>query len=191
MQDEITEDMIKLLHIIHKYTLQEEKEKDPKWIKELPLATLIYKGIITGLFETYDYAPWSVQMLDGTRQWLNVSREAKDDLEDLLRLGLISILRLSTGNYGYITAYRVTPRGASFLSSASEEIKKTVNQLLYCNSEHLRFVEIQNRQFYLFCTACGIRERVSIDDLEDIPYKSRSYLPKYLGIGDLARGEKE
>ncbi|MBD3405124.1 MAG: hypothetical protein GF411_03190 [Candidatus Lokiarchaeota archaeon] len=188
MESEITDDMLKLLYIIHEYTKQKNEKTDPIWIKELPLATLIYKGTVSGLFETYDYAPWSVQMLDGTRQWLNISREAKDDLQDLLRLGLLFILRLSTGSYGYITAYRVTSAGNNRLSYMMPEMKESVRKLLYCDSKHLKLVEIKNRQFYLFCPECDWREKVAIDELEDIPYKSKAYLPRYLGVGDFSGG---
>ncbi len=110
MDDEFTDDMMRLLLVIDAYT-REGHEDNPIWVKELPLMAIIYQGIVKRIFRDYDYSPWSVPMLDGTREWLNISREGKDDLEDLLNLRMISILRVSTSQYGFVTAYRLTESG--------------------------------------------------------------------------------
>jgi len=64
MDEEFTDDMMRLLLVIDAYT-REGHEDNPIWVKELPLMAIIYQGIVKRLFRDYDYAPWSVPMLDG------------------------------------------------------------------------------------------------------------------------------
>jgi hypothetical protein len=59
--------MMRLLCVINEHT-KSEKDANPIWLKELPLKAIIYMGIIKEVFKDYDYAPWSVPMLDGSRQ---------------------------------------------------------------------------------------------------------------------------
>lgn len=176
---EVTDDMLKLLLVIREYTQSDDKSR-LDWVKELPLMGIIYEGIIKGLFKDYDYAPWSVSMLDGTRQWLNISREGKDDLEDLLDLHYISMLRLSTSQYGYITAYRLTNLGTNIAEVIQPEIARDVKNLLYCECGRLRMAIVRNSQFFFECDSCSTLIPITIDQVEDVAYKSKVYMPDYL-----------
>ncbi|MFW9849999.1 MAG: hypothetical protein ACFFF4_12750 [Candidatus Thorarchaeota archaeon] len=178
MAEEFTDDMMRLLLVIDAYT-REGHEENPIWVKELPLMAIIYQGIVDGVFRDYDYAPWSVPMLDGTREWLNISREGKDDLEDLLNLRLISILRVSTSQYGFVTAYRLTELGHEKIKSASESIQQEVMSLIHHNCGALYSVVVSGSTISFNCDSCDITEEILIGDIEDIPYKTQAYLPSF------------
>lgn len=179
MESELTKDQMKLLYVVDEYTREGEEDR-PVWVKELPIMAIIYQGIITGVFVDYDYAPWSVPMLDGTRQWLNVSREGKDDIEDLLNLRMISILRVSTSQYGYITAYRLTELGEKAVKGIPQNLCDEVHELIYCKEcDELVSVAIIDRQFYFQCEKCNETRLVGLDNIEDIPYATKPYLPSF------------
>ena len=178
MAEEFTEDMMRLLYVIHAYT-DSDDEENPTWVKELPLMAIIYEGIVRGIFVDYDYAPWSVSMLDGTREWLNISREGKDDLEDLLNLRYISIIRVSTSQYGFVTAYRLTELGAKVLLSVPDKIREEVKPLIYHECGELLDVVVRNRNLVFVCSRCGFEEVIPIGDIEDVPYATKAYLPSF------------
>ncbi len=172
----LTEDMLKLLFIISEYT-QTNDEDNPLWIKELPLLAIIHEGIVKGVFKSYDYSPTSVPMLDGTRRWLNISREGKDDIEDLINLQLIAILRLSTSQYGYMTAYKPTVLVGEVLSSLTPELKDEVYSLIQhecgCNYEVL----FSPDDISFVCSTCTFKLETSMGFIEDVSYLTEPYFP--------------
>ncbi|MBE0526337.1 MAG: hypothetical protein IH631_05305 [Candidatus Thorarchaeota archaeon] len=178
MAEEFTDDMMRLLLVIDVFT-KEGFEENPIWVKELPLMALIYDGIVKGIFRDYDYAPWSVPMLDGTREWLNISREGKDDLEDLLSLRMISILRVSTSQYGFVTAYRLTELGQEKIKSASETVQQEVKGLIHHSCGVLYSVVVKGSDISLRCNSCNFNREIPIGEIEDIPYATKSYLPSF------------
>lgn len=179
MESELTEDQMRLLFVIDEYTKM-ENENNPIWVKELPILAIIYEGIIREVFKNYDYAPWSVPMLDGTRQWLNVSREGKDDVEDLLNLRLLSILRISTSKYGYVTAYRPTELGKKVIPSIPQKLRDEVHSIILCEKcGTLLKVVIRNNELFFHCDRCSYDQKIRIDDIEDVPYATRPYLPDF------------
>ncbi|MFW9847861.1 MAG: hypothetical protein ACFFF4_01910 [Candidatus Thorarchaeota archaeon] len=190
MSIEVTDDMLRLLLVIKEYT-SSDHASTLDWVKELPLMAVIYQGIIDGIFQDYDYAPWSVSMLDGTRQWLNVSREGKDDLEDLLDLRNISMLRLSTSQYGFLTAYRLTKKGEKVARGVDPALQSDVQRLVRCECGGIKHIIIENRKFFFECTVCNKREQIHIDQIEDLAYTTRVYIPDYLRSGGEDGGRKK
>ena len=178
MEEEFTDDLMRLLLVIDAYT-REGQEENPIWVKELPLMAIIYQGIVKGVFRDYDYAPWSVPMLDGTREWLNISREGKDDLEDLLNLRMISILRVSTSQYGFVTAYRLTELGQEKIGEAIDTIKQEVSELIQHNCGELYTVVLSGSDISFRCDDCDFEEPIPIGEIEDIPYTTKAYLPSF------------
>ncbi len=179
MESELTKDQMRLLLVINEYTKAGDQD-NPVWVKELPVLAIIYAGIIKGVFRDYDYAPWSVSMLDGTRHWLNVSREGKDDVEDLLNLRLLAIIRISTSQYGYVTAYRPTQLGQEVIETIPDNIRKEVFDLIHCpHCKTLFQVDMSKKEFSFVCSHCGNKESIDIDDIEDVPYATRPYLPSF------------
>ncbi|MHA1908550.1 MAG: hypothetical protein ACW98Y_14710 [Candidatus Thorarchaeota archaeon] len=178
MDEEFTDDMMRLLLVIDSYT-REGHEDNPIWVKELPLMAIIYQGIVKGIFRDYDYAPWSVPMLDGTREWLNISREGKDDLEDLLNLRMISILRVSTSQYGFVTAYRLTETGQEKIKSATEAIQQEVMLLIHHACGGLYLIATKGSDISFRCDPCNFNDPIPIGEIEDIPYTTKAYLPSF------------
>jgi len=178
MAEEFTEDMMRLLLVIDSYTHTSDEE-NLTWVKELPLMSIIYQGIVDGIFRDYDYAPCSVPMLDGTREWLNISREGKDDLEDLLNLRYISILRVSSSEYGYVTAYRLTDIGTEIINTISKEIKTEICNLIFHDCGTLLDVLVKGPTIVFRCSQCDIEIPIQIGDIEDIPYSTKAYLPMF------------
>lgn len=190
MESELTEDQMRLLFVIDEYT-KTGNEANPVWVKELPILAIIYEGIIRGVFKDYDYAPWSVHMLDGTRQWMNVSREGKDDVEDLLNLRLVSILRISTSQYGYVTAYRPTELGDKLIQDIPQKLRDDVHSLILCKKCGTLFQIItRGHEVFFHCKGCGHEQKIGIDDIEDVPYATRPYLPNF-NFRWFMSGEKE
>jgi len=178
MDDEFTDDMMRLLLVIDAYT-REGHEDNPIWVKELPLMAIIYQGIVKRLFRDYDYSPWSVPMLDGTREWLNISREGKDDLEDLLNLRMLSILRVSTSQYGFVTAYRLTESGQKKINDATESIKQETMALIHHTCGDLYSIVMNGSEISFRCDPCNFDEEILIGEIEDIPYTTKAYLPSF------------
>ena len=176
--EKFTDDMMRLLLVIDAYT-REGHEENPIWVKELPVMAIIYQGIVKGVFRDYDYAPWSVPMLDGTREWLNVSREGKDDLEDLLNRRLISILRVSTSQYGFVTAYRLTELGQEKIQTATKSIQQEAITFVHHTCGGLYSVAMKGADISFRCDPCNFNEEIPIGDIEDIPYATKAYLPTF------------
>ncbi|NHJ14604.1 MAG: hypothetical protein EAX95_13070 [Candidatus Thorarchaeota archaeon] len=188
METELTEEMKHLLVLIDEYT-ENGPTDELVWIKELPLMAIVYQGIVENLFPDYDYAPWSVPMLDGSRQLLNISREGKDDLEDLLNLRLLSILRLSTSKFGYLTAFRLTGLGKETVNSLPQSYRTAVSKTVEDECGVPRPVIIRNRAFFFICPTCKKEVRIDIDDIEDVSYEVKRYLPDYLNLRISEHGE--
>jgi len=178
MDDEFTDDMMRLLLVIDAYT-REGHEDNPIWVKELPLMAIIYQGIVKRIFRDYDYSPWSVPMLDGTREWLNISREGKDDLEDLLNLRMLSILRVSTSQYGFVTAYRLTESGQEKINDATESIRQETMALIHHTCGDLYSIVMNGSEISFRCDSCNFDEEILIGEIEDIPYTTKAYLPSF------------
>jgi len=178
MDDEFTDDMMRLLLVIDAYT-REGHEDNPIWVKELPLMAIIYQGIVKRIFRDYDYSPWSVPMLDGTREWLNISREGKDDLEDLLNLRMLSILRVSTSQYGFVTAYRLTESGQEKINDATESIRQETMALIHHTCGDLYSIVMNGSDISFRCDPCNFDEEILIGEIEDIPYTTKAYLPSF------------
>ncbi|MHA1615204.1 MAG: hypothetical protein ACTSYJ_10190 [Candidatus Thorarchaeota archaeon] len=178
MDDEFTDDMMRMLLVIDAYT-REGHEDNPIWVKELPLMAIIYQGIVKRLFRDYDYSPWSVPMLDGTREWLNISREGKDDLEDLLNLRMLSILRVSTSQYGFVTAYRLTESGQEKINDATESIRQETMALIHHTCGDLYSITMNGSEISFRCDSCNFDEEILIGEIEDIPYTTKAYLPSF------------
>lgn len=114
---DLTSDQQKLLYLIGVYTdATDQLENREHWFKDGPLIAAMYELTVEGVFETYDYAAMSVLCLDGLHRFMNVTREGLDDLNDLRELGLLDHLKISTVQYGTVTAYRLTKQGLKFTS---------------------------------------------------------------------------
>ncbi|MHA1668435.1 MAG: hypothetical protein ACTSUR_07235 [Candidatus Heimdallarchaeaceae archaeon] len=72
-----------------------QTEGNRVWIKELPLWAIIYYQIVSGTYETYDYAPTSIQFFGRSSFTINLSYEGVDDIEDLRELEIIEKIQIN------------------------------------------------------------------------------------------------
>jgi hypothetical protein len=179
---ELTDDHYKLLYLISLYsknaTAQNEKET---WIKELPIRTMVFEGIIERVFLGYDYAPISVELPRG-RRFLNISQEAEDDLADLREMGLIQCLKLSSATSRLTSAYKITTKGSKV--EISEDFKSEVKDLITCSrcgdlTEVVFDSDEEDENFYLVCRNkdCALKTVSGITQIEDVSYSTEPYFP--------------
>jgi len=166
--EEITQQMKRLLYLLAEYSKQEEKYGVLS-LKELPVKTLIFKGIRDKVFD-YDYAPQSLMYIDN-RRYLNVSQEGEDDLEDLRELGLIQKIRLATKRHNYIYSYGLTPEGIQYLQSIPIDDKNAVDQFIHCTCGDLYDIVVLPEDIVLTCDKCNIKINTEITEIEDVKYK--------------------
>ncbi|MHA1205359.1 MAG: hypothetical protein ACTSRR_09420 [Candidatus Heimdallarchaeaceae archaeon] len=150
------------------------------WIKELPLLAVIYYQIIKGSYETYDYAPTSVQFFGRSCYSCNISYEGVDDIEDLRELDILEKIRLSTAKHGFVTAYRITPQGYELLKQIPADVKEEVKNLFYCKkcNTHLKFyIELGEKPIIkMDCPICDESDtELDFLESEDVSYVSEPY----------------
>jgi len=91
----LNENQGRLLYLLSLYTAfaRTEDEKE-QWIRKMALLVMIYEGIVAQVLD-YDYAPAS-ELVEGSRQYFNVSQEGKSDIDFLREEELINGLKLSS-----------------------------------------------------------------------------------------------
>lgn len=196
---ELTDDQQRLIYVIEqiskmrdeKLSFLNHKLRDRLWVKELSILVLAYYLTIKGVFETYDYAPTSSQLFGRVSYTLNLSYEAIDDIEDLRELNILEKIRLSTAKHGFVTAYRLTEKGAEVLKELPAKIKNDVDSYLHC--EHcgklLSFTcqMATKLALRLDCHNCNKTHiDISFVRTEDVSYVSEPYFLKGL-TGVLAK----
>ncbi|MHA1345915.1 MAG: hypothetical protein ACTSVO_13125 [Candidatus Heimdallarchaeaceae archaeon] len=178
--DYLTKWMISDEHIL-------KSEEDKVWIKELPLWAIIYYQITHGSYETYDYAPTSIQFFGRSSFTVNLSYEGVDDIEDLRELDILEKIRLSTSKHGFVTAYRIAEIGEKFLKGIPRDVIEEVETLFYCENCKTRMHFYMNLDdspsVIIDCPDCDDSD-VHLDFLksEDVSYVSKPY---FLKISDL------
>jgi hypothetical protein len=173
---EMTPDMKRLLILIDRFSepahTRNEKET---WIKKIPLSALINKGIRKGIFVGYDAAPQLVDYMGSTR-FANISNEGADDVAELREMGLVERLKLATSHHIYVSAYRITLAGKDTVKDLEKEHHAAIDKLLDCK-ECGGQVDIVARPDspYMVCRDCRGEEKVSIFEIDEVPYVSRPH----------------
>jgi hypothetical protein len=171
---EMTPDSKRLLILIDRFSepahTRDERET---WIKKIPLAALVNRGVRMGTFADYDTAPMLVDYQGSTR-FANVSKEGEDDVADLREMGLVERLKLATSHHIYVSAYRITPAGKDITKDTEKEHHAAIDKLLACASCG-KGVDIETRVDapYLVCKSCGAEEMVALFDIDEVSYVSR------------------
>ncbi len=202
-EEEFTKDHVILLYLIYKYSEPAPStDAMDKWLKELPLRTLIYEAIVKGIFD-YDYAPASVE-LPGGRRFLNISQEAEDDLADLREFGLIECLKVTTSSHILLNAYRVNQEGKNLVEGKSEtkfesDFKESIDDLCTC-PQCGRLIEVEvsiledsgeDSEITLVCQNpdCSFTRKSEITYIEDVSYRTVPWLPKFPKNNQIRGGE--
>ncbi len=176
---EMTGDSKRLLVLIDKFSEPAHSREDREtWIKKIPLAALINRGVRKGTFETYDTAPMLVDYM-GTTRYANISKEGEDDVADLREMGLVERLKLATSHHIYVSAYRITPAGKDLVEDIEAEHKQAVERLLSCKScGGALDIEAREDAPYLICAKCKEKVKVAIFDIDEVAYVSKPNFTK-------------
>lgn len=141
-----------------------------------------------------DYAPVSTLVPLPTRgarrMWLNISQEAKSDIDKLREVGLIHGLKLSTEEFQPITAYSPAPSAFPVIQRMRKKWKKEVEAVLYepggggWGKQGLLHVKFDDGEgvFYLQSLS-GYRRTSKMNVAEDVSYVSSPFLPVTLRRG--------
>ncbi|MCK5686855.1 hypothetical protein KAJ27_22140 [bacterium] len=174
----LTAEHKKLLYLLSKYSSPALRQEDnEKWIRSLPLQVFMHEGIIKGLFD-WDYAPASVDYLGG-REFLNVSQEGLDDINDLREFGYANGMKISTNKHNYLSAFQISKKGKNHLEEISEEEQDSIDKLIICDHcKNLLNVSIREDGCFIVCECTDYNEILSsITDIEDVSYISSPYIP--------------
>ena len=190
---ELTNDQMKLLYLISRFSKIGKALKDPDvWLKELALRTYVFQSIILGVFKEFDYSPLSVDTVTG-RMFLNISQEAEDDIVDLRMLGLVESIKLTSQSSKMITAYRVTKEGLKVM--VPQSFKEVDDNVIVCKDcgdlLGVRYERNEKDNIFLICTSCGSRTDSNITEIEDISYCSVPYFPKIPYYISYAKADKK
>jgi hypothetical protein len=170
---DMTIDAKRLLVLIDRFSEPAHTREDREtWIKKIPLASLINRGVRIGVFKDYDTAPALVDY-KGTTRYANMSKEGEDDVVDLREMGLVERLKLATSHHIYVSAYRITPAGKDVVEDIEKEHKAAVDKLLSCKACGGPVdIDARDDAPYLVCTTCGEVEKVAIFDIDEVAYVS-------------------
>ena len=169
--DELTADRLRLLILIARFSKPARTKDDhERWMKKMPLLSMVARGIHMGMFKDFDLHATLVDYLGDTR-FATLSKEGEDDVADLRRLSLIERLKLATKHHFYVSAYRVTPKGLEAAGGAAKEHHDAIDRLTSCAKCGGR-VEVVCREDspYLVCGECDAEDRIPIFDIEEVPY---------------------
>jgi len=176
--DVLTPEHYKLLYIISKHSHLAEKATDKeRWVRYLHLSVLVYEAIIAGVL-SYDYAPCG-QQIGSKRLTLNISQEARDNLDDLVETGMVRSLRMTTESGFGAMAYQPSRKGLERLRSGSisKDDVAMVDAFLYDPKGALLRVryDADAETFKLFSDE-GFNVDSAITEAEDVSYVCSPYI---------------
>lgn len=176
--DVLTPEHYKLLYIISKHSHLAEKATDKeRWVRYLHLSVLVYEAIIAGVL-SYDYAPCG-QQIGSKRLTLNISQEARDNLDDLVETGMVRSLRMTTESGFGAMAYQPSRKGLECLrrGSISKDDVALADAFLYDPKGALLRVryDADAETFKLFSDE-GFNVDSAITEAEDVSYVCSPYI---------------
>ena len=176
--DDFSDEHWKVLYLISKYSKLAELATDKeRWVRQLSILVLIYEGIVAGNLD-YDYAPASI-FLEGKRVYINLTQEGKDNIDDLLEVGLIRHLRMVTKDNQSVVSYQVTVEGLEMLpQKLTRDLRAEVDEFIYApDTEELLLVEYDGEVFTLKSERGTLARESSILETEDVSYVTSPYVP--------------
>ena len=176
--DDFSDEHWKVLYLISKYSKLAELATDKeRWVRQLSILVLIYEGIVAGKLD-YDYAPASI-FLEGKRVYINLTQEGKDNIDDLLEVGLIRHLRMVMKDNQSVVSYQVTVEGLEMLpQKLTRDLRAEVDEFIYApDTEELLLVEYDGEVFTLKSERGTLGRVSSILETEDVSYVTSPYLP--------------
>lgn len=178
MLDTLSPEHYKLLYFISKHGRIAEKATDKeRWVRYVPIMVLVYEAIVAGVFE-YDYAPFGEDVGE-KRLTLNISQEARDNLEDLVEAGMVRSLRMSTVLGKSSMAYQPSKMGLEHMKNGglSREDRELCDSFLYDPAGSLMKVafDAETGTFKLISDQ-GFNMDSTVTESEDVSYVCSPYI---------------
>ena len=174
----MTDEHKKLLYLMACYSQPSVSRSDTEtWVGRLALLVLIYEAVVHKVLD-YDFAPAS-EIVRTRRVYLNISQEGRDDIDDLIEMGLVQCLKLSSTEHQSITAYCVMDKGRKMLPNVSDAFRKEVDGVIRGSTGELIQVQWSDDGVFQLIDPARPNEPVesSITDVEDVSYVSSPFLP--------------
>ena len=176
--DVLTPEHYKLLYFISKHSRLAEKATDKeRWIRYLHIMVLVYEAILAGVFD-YDYSPYGEEV-GSKRMMLNISQEARDNLDDLVEAGMVRSLRMSTSNGKSTMAYQPSKKGLEYMrqGSISREDKELCDEFMYDpRGSLLKVVFEEKTETFKLVSDEGFNIDSTVTESEDVSYVCSPYL---------------
>lgn len=176
--DTLTPEHYKLLYFISKHSRMAEKVTDKElWVRYIHVMVLVYEAIVAGVFD-YDYAPYG-EMVGSKRMLLNVSQEARDNLDDLVEAGMLRSLRMSTALGASSMAYQLSTKGFQHMNGGglSRENKELCDSFLYDPSGSLMNVMfVDESETFKLASVEGYNLDSTVTESEDVSYVCSPYI---------------
>ena len=176
--DVLTPEHYKLLYFISKHSRLAEKATDKeRWIRYLHIMVLVYEAILAGVFD-YDYSPYGEEV-GSKRMMLNISQEARDNLDDLVEAGMVRSLRMLTSNGKSTMAYQPSKKGLEYMrqGSISREDKELCDEFMYDpRGSLLKVVFEEKTETFKLVSDEGFNIDSTVTESEDVSYVCSPYL---------------
>lgn len=179
----LTENQNRLLYLISLYSKPALRVLDKEeWIRKPALMVLLYEAVTTQALD-YDYAP-SSELVEGTRNYFNISQEGKSDIDFLREEALLNGLKLSSATYQPVTCYQISEKGLELLGKIGKSDKTPIHETVYApGSRNLLSVKWTGSEYWLGDELSGYRRQSSVTVTEDVSYVSSAYVPQCLRQG--------
>jgi hypothetical protein len=176
---------VKLLFMLNLYT-QTSTRKSLKEVavRFLSLQLLVFEAIKAGLL-TYDFAPTSVDICDGTgtrRMYVNVSQEATSDILWFIEAELARRVSISTQYNRSVVALQLTRKGSTMCKSIYIGLQATMRAFLFRGNSLLqvKFDEQANDGdggFYCYVQDSTQVSPSEVTEIHNISYVASPYIP--------------
>jgi len=179
----LTQNQNRLLYLVSLYThAAQNADEQEEWVRQPALLVLAYEAIVAQVLD-YDYAPAS-QLVENCRKYINISQEAKSDIDFLREEELLNGLKLSSNTYQPVTCYQVSEKGSLVLKKVSKSDREAVHEFVYApKTRDLLRVEwnIEEREYWLVSDTFS--KKSTVTECEDVSYVSSAYVPQCLRRG--------
>ena len=187
----LTEMQRRVLFLVSLYTARGQKglSHGLSWVRAISVSVLAYEGVVSDALD-YDYAPVA-QHLSGRRVYLNVSQEARADVESLRKAGLLEAVTLNSVGNTTAVALRPTADGARCVgqweaSGEGYEGRAAIKALCFAPNGtegedtlvHVAWHASMGK--FRLSSASGWSRYSTVTEVESVSYVSSPYLPQPL-----------
>ena len=176
---------LKLLYMLGLYTqTSSRKVLKEVAVRFLNFQVLVFEAIKAGLL-TYDYAPTSVNLCDGTgtrRLYVNISQEATSDILWFIEAELARRVSISSLYNRSVVALQLTPKGSVMCKSIDIGIQSMLRAFFFRGNSLLqvKFDDQANDGdggFYCFVAESSQMNSSEVTEIHNISYVASPFIP--------------